>query len=56
MLKYDAATIGNHDFDNGIDGLNAQLPNASFDLISSNYDFKNTILESKIINYKIYHK
>ena len=56
MLKYDAATIGNHDFDNGIDGLNAQLPNASFDLISSNYDFKNTILESKISNYKIYHK
>ena len=25
MLDYDAATIGNHDFDNGIDGLYAQL-------------------------------
>ena len=56
MLGYDAVTIGNHDFDNGIDGLNKQLPNAKFDIISSNYDFKNTILESKISNYKIYNK
>ena len=31
MLKYDAATIGNHDFDNGIEGLYAQLPHAKFD-------------------------
>ena len=29
-LGYDAATIGNHDFDNGIDGLEKQLPHASF--------------------------
>ena len=56
MLGYDAVTIGNHDFDNGIDGLDKQLPNAKFDIISSNYDFKNTILESKIGNYKIYNK
>ena len=56
MLGYDAVTIGNHDFDNGIDGLDKQLPNAKFDIISSNYDFKNTILESKISNYKIYNK
>lgn len=56
MLKYDAATIGNHDFDNGIGGLNSQLPNASFDLISSNYDFTNTILETKTKEYKIYNK
>ena len=25
LLKYDAVTIGNHDFDNGIDGLNNSL-------------------------------
>ena len=56
MLKYDAATIGNHDFDNGIGGLNSQLPNASFDLISSNYDFTNTILETKTKKYKTYNK
>ena len=56
MLGYDAVTIGNHDFDNSIDGLDKQLPNAKFDIISSNYDFKNTILESKVSNYKIYNK
>ena len=56
MLGYDAITIGNHDFDNGMDGLEKQLPNAKFDIISSNYDFKNTILESKVSDYKIYNK
>ena len=56
MLGYDAVTIGNHDFDNGINGLDKQLPNAKFDIISSNYDFKNTILESKVSDYKIYNK
>jgi len=54
MLKYDAMTIGNHDFDNGIDGLNSQLPKASFEIISSNYEFSNTILENKIKRTKTY--
>lgn len=54
MLKYDAATIGNHDFDNGIGGLYAQLPNAGFDLISSNYDFANTMLDGQVKPYKIF--
>lgn len=54
MLKYDAATIGNHDFDNGIDGLFAQLPHAKFDFIVSNYDFKNTIMDGRTLPYKIY--
>ena len=56
MMKYDASTIGNHDFDNGIDGLYAQLPNASFDFISSNYDFKNTVLNGHVHPYKIFIK
>ena len=56
MLKYDAATIGNHDFDNGIDGLLAQLPHAKFDILSANYDFKNTVLNSYIKPYKIFVK
>ncbi|MEM7485587.1 MAG: metallophosphatase [Bacteroidota bacterium] len=53
-LKYDAATIGNHDFDNGIDGLLAQVPNAKFDLLSANYDFTNTVMDSFVKPYKIY--
>jgi 5'-nucleotidase len=53
MMKYDVATIGNHDYDNGLEGLLAQLPHAQFDFVSSNYDFKNTILEGHIKPYKI---
>lgn len=54
MLKYDAATIGNHDFDNGLEGLYAQLPHAEFDFISSNYDFSNTVLDTHIKPYKTF--
>ena len=53
MMNYDIATIGNHDFDNGIDGLLAQFPNAKFDFVSANYDFKNTVLDGHIKPYKI---
>ena len=53
-LKYDAATIGNHDFDNGIDGLFAQLPHASFKLLSANYDFSNTVMNGHVKPYKTY--
>ena len=56
MLKYDLATIGNHDFDNGIEGLYAQLPNADFDFVSANYDFKNTVLDTHIKPYKVFIK
>lgn len=56
MLKYDAATIGNHDFDNGIDGLYAQLPHAKFDFISANYDFSNTVMDTHVKPYKVFVK
>ena len=56
MMKYDLATIGNHDFDNGIGGLYAQLPHATFEFISANYDFKNTILDGHVKPYKIFNK
>ncbi len=56
MLKYDAATIGNHDFDNGIGGLYAQLPHANFDFISANYDFSNTVMNTHVKPYKIFEK
>lgn len=53
-LNYDAATIGNHDFDNGVDGLLAQVPHAKFELLSANYDFTNTVMEGFVKPYKIY--
>lgn len=54
MLNYDAATIGNHDFDNGIEGLLAQVPNAKFELLSANYNFKNTVMDGFVKPYEIY--
>jgi 5'-nucleotidase len=56
MMHYDVATMGNHDFDNGIDGFYAQLPHAKFDFVTANYDFKNTVLNEIIKPYKIINK
>jgi 5'-nucleotidase len=56
MLKYDLATIGNHDFDNGIDGLFAQIPHAKFEFVSANYDFSNTVMDTHVKPYKIFTK
>lgn len=56
MMKYDAATMGNHDFDNGLEGFDKALPNAKFPFICSNYDFKNTLLDGKTEPYKIFNK
>jgi 5'-nucleotidase len=53
MLNYDLATIGNHDFDNGIDGLYAQLPHAKFEFVSANYDFSNTVMDTHVKPYKV---
>lgn len=55
-MGYDASTIGNHEFDNGLKGLKNQLPHAGFDIICSNYDFSNTILEGKFKPYQVYKK
>jgi 5'-nucleotidase len=56
MMQYDASTIGNHDFDNGVEGLYAQMPHAKFEFLSANYDFKNTIMEGQVKPYKIFNK
>ena len=55
-MAYDAATIGNHDFDNGIEGLEKQLVHANFPLLVANYDFSNTIMRGKTQPYKIFKK
>jgi 5'-nucleotidase len=54
MMQYDASTIGNHDFDNGLDGLVKQLPNANFPFIINNYDFSDTPMAGKTIPHKIF--
>lgn len=56
MMQYDLSTMGNHDFDNGIDGFYGQLPHAKFDFVSANYDFRNTVLNGIVKPYKIFNK
>lgn len=43
-MGYDAGTIGNHEFDNGMSDILSAIKDANFPLISSNYDFTDTIL------------
>ena len=53
MMGYELSTIGNHDFDNGLEGMVSQMPNAKFEFVSANYDFKNTIMAPYVKPYKI---
>lgn len=55
-LAYDAATIGNHDFDAGVDGLAKQLKHADFPMINCNYRFENTTLSGKTKEYEIFER
>lgn len=54
MLKYDAATLGNHEFDNGINSLAEQMYKADFEVLSANYDFSNTPMNGLAKPYKIF--
>jgi 5'-nucleotidase len=56
MMGYNAATIGNHEFDAGLKTFKKNILNNDFQFISSNYDFTNTELEGLIDKYKIYNK
>lgn len=55
-MGYDAATMGNHDFDNGLEGFNKVLPQANFPFLTANYDFSNTLLDGKTKPYTIFNK
>jgi len=56
-MGYDAATIGNHDFDAGLDNLAMQLQrHANFPMIISNYDFSGTPMENMHRPYQIFRK
>ena len=55
-MGYNAATIGNHEFDAGLKTFKKNILNNDFQFISSNYDFTNTELEGLIDKYKIYNK
>lgn len=56
QMRYDAATIGNHDFDGGIDLLAKQITRANFPFVNCNYDFTNTPVENKVHKHIIIKK
>ena len=47
-MGYDVATLGNHDFDNGVDGLVEMLPEAGFEFVSANYDVSGSALAGHV--------
>jgi len=55
-LRYDAATLGNHEFDNGIIGLDRATRSAKFNLLNCNYGFEGTPLLGKINDFKIVYR
>ena len=52
-IGYDVGTLGNHEFDNGVEALAAALKFANFEIVSANYDVKGTVLETKVKRYVV---
>ena len=52
-IGYDVGTLGNHEFDNGVEALAAALKFANFDVVSANYDLKGTVLEQRVKRYVV---
>lgn len=55
-MGYDAATLGNHDFDGGLPLLERRLPGLSFPMLNANYDFTETPLAGMVAPYRIFEK
>lgn len=56
QMGYDAITLGNHEFDNGVDTLAVVLQNAKFPVVCANYDVTNSALENIVQPYTIIHR
>lgn len=55
-MGYDASTIGNHDFDGGMDTLAREARRAAFPFLISNYNFEDTEMNGLTIPYKVFEK
>lgn len=53
MMKYDAATIGNHEFDFGLENMVRIFRMAEFPVVCANYDFRGTIAEDVVKPYVV---
>ena len=52
-MHYDAGTLGNHEFDFGIENLATQLRRANFPIVCANYDFGTTLLATLVRPYVV---
>ncbi len=52
-IGYDVVTLGNHEFDSGLEALARALNFAKFDVVSANYDFQETVLQGRIKPYVV---
>jgi 5'-nucleotidase len=55
-MLYDASTMGNHDFDAGVENFAHQLQHANFPIVIANYDFSHTEMHDKYKPYTIFNK
>lgn len=55
-MGYEAATMGNHDFDEGVENFAEQLKHVRFPFIVSNYNFDDTVLAGRIKKNMIFKK
>ncbi len=55
-MKYDAITLGNHEFDNGMDTLAVILSKANVPIVSSNYEISQTPISPYVQPYLIIRK
>lgn len=55
-MKYDVVTLGNHEFDNGIDELARRLGNLKCPVVCANYDFSELVLGKYVKPYAIVRK
>jgi 5'-nucleotidase len=52
-IGYDIVTLGNHDFDNGLEALADAMKYAKFEFVSTNYDVRGTAIENRVKPYVV---
>lgn len=53
LMKYDAMTIGNHEFDFGLENMARLFRMADFPVVCANYEVKGTVLEGIVKPYVV---
>ena len=56
VMGYDAVTLGNHEFDNGMEALANRLKQLNCPVVCANYDFTGSPLEDVVLPYTIVKK